>query len=74
MTQILTGQIAFWLRVALLPLGGAFFTYFGFQIYDPETGLISIHVDDAASVIAGLFSLGGWKAWHTFAATKGGAL
>lgn len=43
----------------------------GVEFYDPETQVITIHVDDLAQLIAGLFGWGGTFALSRWAKVKG---
>lgn len=70
----MTGNIGFWLRIALIVTSGAFVSQSGVQLFDPATGIISFHVDDLGALATAVVSLAGWKGWHSWAQRKGGKL
>lgn len=44
----------------------------GFEFYDPETGVITIHIDDLATLIMGGIGYLGTFAWSRVAKVRGG--
>lgn len=68
----MNGTFAFWTRIALIAISGGFVSHSGVQIFDPDTGMISLHVDDLQNLFAAGAAMLGWKGMHSEAKAKNG--
>lgn len=67
----MTGQIALFIRLLLLPVAG-WLAGTGLVAYDEAAGMLAVSLDDLAQVGAGLVLWAGAVAWSRVAKARGG--
>lgn len=67
----MTGQIALFIRLLLLPVAG-WLAGTGLVAYDEAAGTLVISLDDLAQVLAGLVLWGATVAWSRVVKARGG--
>jgi hypothetical protein len=72
MTDILTGPLGLFIRLALVWASG-WLASNGFGIYDEATGTLTFHIDSIANAAAAFVTGGAWFAWWRAAKARGGA-
>lgn len=67
----MTGQIALFIRLLLLPVAG-WLAGTGLVAYDEAAGTLAVSLDDLAQVLAGLVLWAGTVAWSRVVKARGG--